>query len=435
MNQPDDAFESRLNALWNRRAADAVLATRPPDPLALAAVFDDPASVDRLVRAAPDMYSWQDAANSNITISVVNTPISAVDIAARCGSCKFLAAYRERCGSFGGDRLALLLKRAAEFWAWDVAKWLLCDKANRRDVETAVSSGTLTVAYIAPRNTMTWGFTKSHWARLRSLLGVLRPFLVNPLPRDIFHSENGRPIVIEFDSTLAKTLVVKYGYGPTPETAEMFFELLWDGWSASVFLPSYWLDAFLASPALGAHKAAIVRRYRTLMEEKIKDENVLFDFVALKIYQPRASLIDGALCFNWLSQEIPVPADYTDQVAESVYMILWLALSRFPGSATARHLVTVLALVTPGNPERPANLGQALAGCRSLIKMLLYHEADHLDGIVRRHLDRNRDGAVYKGLAKDVYEVAAWRKWIAGGHIGGLPPELAENVMYSVWKP
>lgn len=38
-------------------------------------------------------------------------------------------------------------------------------------------------------------------------------------------------------------------------------------------------------------------------------------------------------------------------------------------------------------------------------------------------------------LGLDVYQVEAWRRWIAGGHVGRLPPELAEDVIYRVWCP
>lgn len=119
----------------------------------------------------------------------------------------------------------------------------------------------------------------------------------------------------------------------------------------------------------------------------------------------------------------------------SIYQILRFALLRLPGAATADHLVKALTLVTVGDPRRPEKLGRGLADCHAIIKLLLYHNADHQEAIVRRQLDPTRSPAVYRGLAKQVYEVAAWRKWIMGGHIGGLPPELAENIMYRVWEP
>ncbi|KAI9018815.1 hypothetical protein DFJ74DRAFT_675051 [Hyaloraphidium curvatum] len=116
----------------------------------------------------------------------------------------------------------------------------------------------------------------------------------------------------------------------------------------------------------------------------------------------------------------------------------------FPGR---RHLFLCLHLVfrrasAAGFPPTAEHLAWLLSSIyeseaphrclRSLVLLLLFYEGpkpgERLDRSTKENAEKR-----YRGLVEDVLEVARWRRWIDRGSLGGLPPELTQEIMFRTW--
>lgn len=293
-------LHARLNALRSREVANSLLQTKPLYAVVLAAVLDDPQMVDQLVDAAPSVFSWKTVDRHKVTLDNDNTEWDAVEVAVFLNSMSFLARFRKRGGRIRG-RLPGLVKLAADNYAWDVAEWLVSDPINEAEVIESVAAGLFTPFAVLPESAESaWkqGLESTNGARLVALLDRVDCYSDGECPVDL-SDEDERPVVLRLEPAVATTLVDRYRYGTSPETADDFFELFWDAFGQTIESTEVWFGIFLKSPALADHARAVVRRYSSLLEKQVKDPAFLTNLMDMGLYQPRMSLIDGVLCWNW----------------------------------------------------------------------------------------------------------------------------------------
>jgi hypothetical protein len=131
-------------------------------------------------------------------------------------------------------------------------------------------------------------------------------------------------------------------------------------------------------------------------------------------YTPRPTLINGLLTFD-ADDDWETGCMFSHYTA--FFRLLSWALRCNPGHVDANHLIQALQLVA-GDGHLPGFVG--------IVILLLYHGSKIAYGVKTGANKTN-----FVGLRDHAFEAECWRRWIAVGHIGGLPPEIAEMMMLS----
>ncbi|KAI9007592.1 hypothetical protein DFJ74DRAFT_688414 [Hyaloraphidium curvatum] len=194
--------------------------------------------------------------------------------------------------------------------------------------------------------------------------------------------------------------------------------------------------ALLEAPSLrDAERRMIAKRYAAACEEQFKDPSFFARLRSLGLYAPTAGSLarfltrprfrygENVQLLGFLKSAMTEPESRRD-----FFRTVRWALENHPAPPESSHMV--LAIHQLAHRDGFEDL------LHSLLCLLMFKGADSTDYLLRDAVlgTDTLTGRLLPGFADDVTEVKQWMRWVQNGHIGKLPPELAEMVAIQVWE-
>ncbi|KAI9032045.1 hypothetical protein DFJ74DRAFT_640696 [Hyaloraphidium curvatum] len=261
---------------------------------------------------------------------------------------------------------------------------------------------------------------------------VFSAFPGYPSPQDCIRrpgrTEHEAVAILGVYGPVTTAALKEYGHGPTEANWKPYFRTFLNSWDKPAFQARRFLDLldefFRDAPAMQREIACWVRN-RAL--PRWRHPGVYAKFIELGVLRCDAKLLSSCLNVNKAATKYLEDVPFSG--LRDMFLSVRLILARLAGSTGGAGAGPCELAALLNEVQRP---GSPLHGRRSFVLLLLFYGAGGPNHLLTKVLaDAGADR--YRGLMDDVLEVAAWKRWIGSGAIGGLPPEVAQEIMFEAW--